>query len=114
MWNTVFKNAVRRIIHSGNLEVTLPDGQSFRAGDGRGALIRVQLTDPTLPRRIIADADLAVGEGYTDGTLVIENDDLRGFLDLAIGNIWTGGSVWWQNRVKDLRRHLRAVQQYNP
>lgn len=114
MWERAFEGAVRAIIRRGTLHVTLPGGGRFTAGDGTGAPVSVHLSDPSLPRRIALDPELAVGEGYTDGTLTIEGDDLRGFLDLAIGNIWSGGSSFWQRRMGGMRRGLRRMAQYNP
>lgn len=114
MWETVFLKFLTRLMRLGTLNVTLPSGRIVSAGDGTGTPISVTLTDPTLLRRIATTPDLGVGEGYMDGTLVIENDDLRGFMDLVVRNTSAGGIPGVQNLVRLGRRSLRRVQQWNP
>lgn len=109
MWTTLFLRMMRQLIKRGALEITMPDGSVERFGSGD--LIRLKLTDPTLPRRIVLSPELAVGEGYMDGTLVIEGDDLYGLLTLGIRNFSLGQG-------HGLERHigpwLRRFQQFNP
>jgi cyclopropane-fatty-acyl-phospholipid synthase len=86
----------------------------------RAPEIAIRLTDPDLPRRILLDPDLGVGEGYMDGTLLIEGDDLRGFLALAMRNLGatpasttspaSGGSA----PLALSRRAARRWHQWNP
>ncbi|MBV0912631.1 SAM-dependent methyltransferase [Anianabacter salinae] len=115
MWNTLFDRAIGQIITSGTLIVEMPDGAVTRYGDGTGTPIRVTIKDPALPRRIMMSPDLGVGEGYMEGTFVIEDDDLRGFLTLAIRN---SAKTFGRFNVHTLGNHLRALvrwaQQYNP
>ncbi|SHJ69520.1 cyclopropane-fatty-acyl-phospholipid synthase [Palleronia salina] len=113
MWETLLERTVREIFHDGTLRVTLPGGRRFTAGSGAPE-IAVTLTDPTLPRRLVLNPDLGLGEGYMDGGLVIENDDIRGLLDMTLRNFAQGN----RSRVLDLhnrlRRHSRSLGQWNP
>lgn len=77
MWTALFLRMMRQLIKRGALEITLPDGSVERFG--RGHPVRIMMSDPSLPRRIVMSPELAVGEGYMEGTLTIENDDLYGF-----------------------------------
>lgn len=88
MWRTIFLRMMRRLIKQGALEITMPDGAVERFGDG--SPIRIKLSDPSLPRRIVLSPELAVGEAYMDETLTIENDDLYGLLTLGIRNFSLG------------------------
>ena len=120
MWERLFDRMVRTIIRFGTLHVTLPDGHRVTAGDGTGEPVGIRLTDPALPRRIIATPDLAVGEGYMDGTVIIEGDDLRGFHALAMRNLGTTPGIdlipglWWQRPLALSRHALRRWHQWNP
>lgn len=114
MWDNLFDRAVQRIIRTGTLIVELPDGTSRRYGDGTGTPVKVTLTDPELLRKLLVNPELHVGEAYTDGTLVIEDDDLYGFLRLAITNIARGHLSPVQRLTSWLRVALRTVRQYNP
>jgi len=82
MWERLLETFLTRLIRKRALRVTLPSGRVVMAGDGPA--IDVEITDHTLPRRILMAPDLRVGEGYVDGTLTIAGDDLRGFLALTI------------------------------
>ncbi|SFP80061.1 SAM-dependent methyltransferase [Tranquillimonas alkanivorans] len=114
MWNTIFDKAIGQIIREGTLEVTMPDGQKRRYGDGTGERVHIRLKDPDLPRRIVLSPDLGVGEAYMNGQLEVENDDLRAFLTVAIRNSSHRHKLWWQQIVNEVRRTLRRVQQWNP
>jgi cyclopropane-fatty-acyl-phospholipid synthase len=120
MWESLFDRLVGTIIRHGTLEITMPDGRRIVAGDGTGDRIAVRLTDPDLPRRILANPDLAVGEGYMNGTLQVEGDDLRGFLALAMRNLGATAGIdsvrglWWHRALALSRRALRRWHQWNP
>ncbi|WP_226779488.1 SAM-dependent methyltransferase [Oceaniglobus trochenteri] len=113
MWDSLFETFLKRMMRQGAIVVTLPSGREVVAGDGSPPL-RVTLTDPTLVQRIVMTPDLGVGEGYMDGTLQIENDDLRRFLSLVIANSWNGSRSAWRNPLRHARRALRRIQQYAP
>lgn len=93
----------------------MPDGRVRRFGDGTGPRIGVKLSDPDLPRKIVLSPDLGVGEGYTDGTLVIEDDNLDGFMALATANndAQIQSPVWWLRAAETARRVGRIVSQWN-
>ncbi|MBJ3762670.1 class I SAM-dependent methyltransferase [Maribius pontilimi] len=113
MWDRMFEQLVRDIFHDGTLHVTLPSGHRFTAGSGTPE-IAVTLSDPSLPRRIVVNPDMGLGEGYMDGGLTIEGDDLRGLLDLGLRNVWNGHDVWTHRLQNKVRRVLRPIGQLNP
>ncbi len=114
MWDTLFDKAIDRIVKAGTLVVEMPDGASRRYGDGTGDPVILRFKDRDLPRRILLNPDLAVGEGYMNGTLEIENDDLYGFMGLAVRNLAAGNKFWWQLALEHTRRLLRRIEQHNP
>jgi cyclopropane-fatty-acyl-phospholipid synthase len=114
MWDTLFDRLIETIIRRGTLEVTMPGGQRRLYGDGTGMPVAIRLDDPDLPRRIVRNADLAVGEAYMDGTLVIGGDDLRGFLTLVTRNLPGAVAPWWQRPLRLARHAVRRWHQWNP
>ncbi len=114
MWTALFETMLSRIILRGTLSVTMPDGRHLRAGDGARPKVAVSLTDAALPGRLVRDPDLAIGEAYMDGTLIIENDDLRGFLSLLIGNVTARRRGTAVGPLAVARRVLRHLHQFNP
>jgi len=113
MWERVFEQIVRSIVKQGTLDVTLPSGRTFRAGSGAPE-IAVEIKTESRLADIVRNPDLGMGEGYMDGDILIENDDLRGFMGLILGNMRAGNRHWIQNAQVGLGRQLRRVSQFNP
>ena len=72
MWDRLFDAMLRAMVREGRLSVEMPDGTRREYGDEHVEPVRVRLSDPALPRKILMSRDLAVGEAYMDGTLTIE------------------------------------------
>ncbi len=115
MWTGLFDRMLEYIFQTGNLLVTMPDGTRHRYGDGKMPTVAVAFHDPDLPRRMIYNPDLALGEGYMNGSITIEGDDLYELLWLVISNVaLQKAPIWWQRPLTGIRRSLRWVQQFNP
>lgn len=115
MWDRILDRVLRHLIRQGELSVTFPDGEVQRYGDaGRGPVVSIALHDPALMRKLVLSPDLGAGEGYMEGQLTIEGDDLHGFLSLAILNVTSQGYPGFLKPLAVLRRILRPVQQFNP
>ena len=106
MYQHLLHDTMRRAVKEGRLEVTYSDGDTRAYGPGAPgcgpqapgtgpsapgcgsgapgeAPVAIALHDPDLPRRILVNADLAMGEAYMDGRMTIADDDLRGFMAIA-------------------------------
>ena len=114
MWDKVLDGFVTHLFHEGDLRLTYPDGTQRRYGDGSGEAVAITLHDDSLPRKIIMSPDLTVGEAYMDGTLTIEDDDLSGFLALAVRNVAAQGDPWFRKPLALGRHLMRYLQQFNP
>jgi cyclopropane-fatty-acyl-phospholipid synthase len=113
MWERLLDQLLDSLIRRGRLRLTWPDGSERSYGSGGGE-ISVRLHDPALPRRLVLNPDLAVGEAYMDGTLTIEGDDLHGFLGLILRNRGDGASGLPIKVNHVLRKAIRKAQQTNP
>ncbi|NHQ75128.1 class I SAM-dependent methyltransferase [Roseovarius gahaiensis] len=114
MWTTTLDRFLCHLFQTGDLKIVYPDGVTRRYGDGQGQAATVTLHDTTLPRRIVMSPEMAVGEAYMDGRLTIEDDDLHGFLGLAIRNVAANGQPWFRKPLV-MARHLgRHLAQFNP
>ena len=114
MWIKIFDRFVTHLFHDGDLIVTFPDGTKRRYGNGTGTPISVTLHDDGLPRKILMSPELAAGEAYMDGQLTIGDDDLPGFLELAVRNVATQGEPWFRKPLALGRHLMRHLQQFNP
>lgn len=114
MWEKAFEVFLSRLVEKGTLVVTLPSGRVVRAGQGAPE-IAVTLHDPTLPRRLCLTPEMALGEGYMDGTLTIAGDDLRGLMTLVTRNVARAQQLpLWGGIAGRLRDLKRGFDQWNP
>ncbi len=112
MWDRILDRMLRAFVRTGALEIDYPDGTRRRYGPGEDP-IRLKLADETLVRRLCLNTEVTVGEAYMDGTLTIEGDDLRGFLDLATRNRAIAGEPWWLRGIERLRAAFWFLRQFN-
>ncbi|MDB5701469.1 MAG: dnaC [Sphingomonadales bacterium] len=84
---------LRRLIRKGSLTVVDPSGRRHEYGDRTTALppVTIRFTDRATPRRAAFNPALELGEAYMDGRLIVEQGDIRGFLDLI------GQNTHWDN-----------------
>ena len=87
MWRSSFDRMARRLIRKGRLTVIGPDGKATEYGPGgEGYSAEVRFTEEAVYRRICLNPELALGEGYMDGTIEIATDQLEELLRLLISN----------------------------
>ncbi|MCR9271625.1 MULTISPECIES: SAM-dependent methyltransferase [Mameliella] len=113
MWESLFRNMMRRMLRHGQLTVTMPGGQSETYGPGGGPEAHIILTEPDTVRRLLMRPGLALGECYAEGTLQVEGDDLPGLLGLFVpsGNI--AELPPWYELPRRLQSALRGFLQRN-
>ena len=114
MWNALFAKMVKTLVKTGTLTIFMPDDTILKSGDGSKPSVTVRLHDAKLPKRLIMNPELAMGEAYMDKSLTIDEDDLRGFLTLAIRNNEQGSQIWWQKLAAKMRLWKRYFDQRNP
>ncbi len=114
MWTKAFDRLLTHLIRHGRLSVTFADGTTRHYGSDDGPVAALTLHDPMLPRKIVLAPDLAIGEAYMDGRLTIANDDLYGFMSLAMSNTAAQGQPWFRRPLVIGRWMLRRFKQFNP
>lgn len=116
MWDRLLILTLQRVLREGRLHLTLPDGRSTTLGRGGAPEVAVRLHDPALPRRILLNPELALGEAYVDGALTVAGDDLRALITLAMRNAGQGrGAIPPPlGQILALRRRLLRLARRNP
>ena len=100
-----------QFIRKGSVTFTTSSGARFTCGDGTGDAVAVRFLDRASERHLLLDPELALGEIYTDGTLLMEQGSIADLLAIAMEQPdmsprW-GKIRWW---MRYLGRHL---QQFN-
>lgn len=104
---------LRRIIRDGTLTITAPDHRSFSVGRG-GPSVAIRITDWAVVRRLALNPNLAAGEAYMDGTLLVENGTIYDLLALFLANMGWGRGDCLTVAQATIRRLGRRAAQYNP
>jgi len=106
---------LRHIIRRGRLTVIDSAGRSYSFGEPPGPVSTIRLHTKALERRMFFNPRMAVGEGYMDGSLTLEQGDIYDFLSLVMGNIQTAPrSATLSPLYLGLDRWARWLQQHNP
>ena len=116
MWIRALQAVLERGVRHGRLHVRFPDGRaaSYGPGGGTGPEAEILITDPNLPRRILLNPQMALGEGYMDGGLSFpSDDDLRGFLQIAARSAQAGRLPLPMRLAHGLRVRTKGVMQWN-
>ena len=92
MWGYLLFAVLRRAIRNGRLSLTLADGRQATFGLDGWPSVALRLHDASLPRKILLNPEVALGEAYMDGSLTIAGDDLKGFMTLVMRS---GGRSHW-------------------
>ncbi len=98
-------------------KLTVVDAQGQRhvfGGVEAGPDVTMQLTDPTLYRKLFFNPELHAGEAYMDGRMTFPGSSLREFLTLFSVNRISLGNQPMQRVLRSVSRGLKRFQQANP
>ena len=71
----VLEFVLRSFIRHGTLRLTTASGDVLQLGDGTGEPIAVRFTSWKAELAVLLDPELAVGESYIDGRLLVTSPD---------------------------------------
>lgn len=115
IWQHALDRLLRSLIIVGSLRVVMPQGQTGDYGDPSDTPVTVRLLDAATIRHFVLNPELALGEAYMNGTLVIDGDDLHGLLAIVVHNVRNADTtpVWWQKLSELSRASMRGLSQKN-
>ena len=102
-----------KIIRTGAFRVRDAAGRVHRFGDGSGEPVAIALKDRRLEWQLVRDPELAAGEGYMQGRLVMEQGSVYDFIDLTMRNMALHPLPEWTQAFATLRRLRRRWDEYN-
>ena len=109
----LLRRLLHRLIRKGTLKVTLPDGREIVTGTGHPQ-VDARILQPAMVLRLFRNPDLALGEAYTEGALVLERGSVYDLLVLAMQNLGLSNGPGLMHVNAQLRRFLRRIAQHNP
>jgi len=80
--NAAFKSLVK----TGALEIVTARGERLAFGDGTGTPVAIRFADPAAELALLMNPELATGELFTDGRLIVERGTIYDFLLLSLQN----------------------------
>ena len=85
----LFDRLFRTLVRSGPLTVITADGRKLLYGAPSPEIrpVTIRFSDHSTPRRIARNPAMGAGEAYMDGRLILEEGDIRAFLDLIGYNL---------------------------
>lgn len=98
----------------GTLTIIDHAGQTHVCGNGSEPHVTVRFKDPSLGTKLFQNPALYAGEGYMDGTLVVENADIYTMLALVMSNLAGYHGHWIARSMKTVERGMSLVRTYNP
>ena len=101
------------VVKTGNLQVIDSNGHHHEFGDHTGPSVVVRCSDRRLERSLAFNPQLALGEAYMQGRLVVETGKIYDFLDLMLRNAEQQSFPRWMSAADNFRRLSKRLQQYN-
>ncbi len=111
---TLLSGLLSRLVQIGRLTVIDPWEQRHHFGPGGDPAVTVRIRTAFALSRILWNPELYAGEAYMEGSLTVEEGELRDFLHICTSNSETSDGYLPQAAFHWLDRLFRAIHQFNP
>jgi cyclopropane-fatty-acyl-phospholipid synthase len=108
---------LKRIVSTGHLDLIDSKGRRHAFGDANAPADRrvtMRLTNSRVERQLLLNPILALGEGYMDGTILLEGGDIHDLLLFFTKNMGREHTFSFFRNLAAFRKVLSRVQQFNP
>jgi len=107
-------NFLRKLVKEDGFELVDANSKSYIIGKPKKEIpIRLKILDKSLHWKLLINPDLYLGEGYMDGSIIIENGTLTEFLDIALKNVGRQPTNEITNILGRFRRVYRYITNFN-
>ncbi|MEM6610187.1 MAG: cyclopropane-fatty-acyl-phospholipid synthase family protein [Pseudomonadota bacterium] len=114
MWERLFDRMLRNHVQHAHIKIRMPSGVQIGYGPGPDTGLSIAIKDTATLRQILTAPELGIGEAYMDGRLLIENDDLDGFMRFISRNADTAPLGGLHAVSRWLGQVRRRIDQRNP
>ncbi|WP_299620913.1 cyclopropane-fatty-acyl-phospholipid synthase family protein [Pelagibius sp.] len=110
----LFQKLLQAVVKTGNLRLIDAAGRTYEYGDGTGPRSTMRLHSRRLEYTLAFNPPLYLGEAYMDGSLTIEEGNLRHFVETMARTYHRIEDNWLVTLGFALGRNTRRLKQYNP
>ena len=109
----MLKTFLGRVVTRGSLEVATASNARFVVGDGSQPRIAIEIRDRKAERYLVLNPELAFGELYMNGRLVVARGTLYELIELLARNVGRSEPPGFAKAMWSVRRLLRRLRQHN-
>ena len=110
----IFKAILNKLIRVGTLTIIDARGRTHTFSGQKGPEVSITLHNHIIAWHMCVAPSMAIGEGYMNGQLTIENGTIYDFLSLLGRNIQLSGHHPLYSLVENLSRLFKRIHQFNP
>lgn len=111
--HVLFRALIGKIVKTGNLTVEFANGEQHTFGNGEGLPLRLRFTDKRAPTDLIRDPELAFGELFMDGRMVVSGGSIYDLLAMISRNALRGTPPAWLRTLRGVRDATKALRLRN-
>lgn len=111
--HVLFRALIGKIVKKGNLTVEFANGEQHTFGNGEGLPLRLRFTDKRAPTDLIRDPELAFGELFMDGRMVVSGGSIYDLLAMISRNALRGTPPAWLRTLRGVRDATKALRLRN-
>lgn len=108
-----FERLIAETIKEGTLVIDDPDGQRYRAGNSSGEIVHIRIKNWNTVVKLVVNPDLALGEAYMSGNLIMVEGEVYNLLDLIFQNLRTIEAPGLSRFTRALFRFVLRFVDYN-
>ncbi|MCA1775684.1 MAG: cyclopropane-fatty-acyl-phospholipid synthase family protein [Loktanella sp.] len=108
-----FERLIAEVIRDGTLVIDDPAGQRYRVGNGLGQSAHIRITTWSRVFRLVTNPDLALGEGFMEGEIVMIEGSVYDLLAVITKNLGASEAPGMSRVARGLFRFLLRFTNYN-
>ncbi len=113
MWESLLDRFLTGMMINDQMHVTLPDGTRRSYGPNTGEEAHIGFAHSAALRHLVLNPELALGEGYMNGDILLHETPLLKFMQIVVRNRAAGTMPVWVRAAHRARFHIRRFVQKN-
>jgi cyclopropane-fatty-acyl-phospholipid synthase len=109
----LLRHFLEALVRRGSLDITTAAGERYTVGDGSGNPVAIEITDVVAERALLLNPELALGELFSDGRLIVRHGSVYDLLALVGENLRHGSVPGVARGNEYARKLLRIWHQWN-